>query len=116
MTQTIKYYRLGEYSADFSKLLKDRIRLEARKAKIEKEYLEDIAAFANRRANRLARHAKDELKIDAAIADKCQHLNIKQKTSYYEGSYYDRELWVTHQHCADCGKFISENNETGSYG
>jgi hypothetical protein len=47
----------------------------------------------------------------------CDHPETKMVEHHFPGSYYDKEEWVTHEHCAICSKDLGVRKRyVGGYG
>lgn len=57
------------------------------------------------------------LELTAYLQEVCDHPRRINKDSYISGSYYDKEEWITNEHCAYCGyDFGIIKRIVGSYG
>lgn len=61
--------------------------------------------------------AKKMYELRKLLVTHCSHPKIIFKESYLEGSYYDREEWITEEICAYCQhNFGVVKRTTGGYG
>lgn len=75
------------------------------------EGYETLKSKIEQKRKLIAKHSADL----ASLLKACTHEELETRTSYFEGSYYDRASTDTWEQCKLCGKRFNERTKDPSW-